>query len=529
MFGDSKMTPTLCASLCGGKAAYFGTENGNQCFCGSKLDFDTTIDASRCGTKCGGDSTTNCGGSYALSVWKSSAAPVSVSSSTKPATSSSSTKPVSTSTSSSTAAATQSPSAAGYTYVGCKLDNSTRALSGARYGDSAMTVAKCAAHCGTAGGQYMALEAGNQCFCANQLTFDSSIDASRCGTKCGGDSSSTCGGSWALSLWRKSGASPAASSSSIRASTSSSTAPAATSSATIAGYTYVGCKLDNSARMLSGPMFGDSAMTVALCATKCGSSGYLGLEAGNQCFCGSQPSFDTTIDASRCNAKCGGDASKTCGGSWALALWKKSAGSAIVSPASTRPASLSSSARPVSSSSSTRPASSSSSSTRPASSSTAVPVPTQSAISGYTYVGCKLDNSTRALSGTLYGDSAMTVAECARRCGGTQLMGLENGNQCFCSSRLTFDVSIDASRCSAKCSGDARMTCGGSYALAVWTKASGTACVTRTLTTTVTRMAAPTKRSEPNWSRSRLVWASLEEAQANDDGSGAWEYYEVDA
>lgn len=59
-----------CEELCPGWA-YFGTQHGEECFCGDESsDFDKHGEASNCNVNCAGDPAEVCGGSYANSIYR---------------------------------------------------------------------------------------------------------------------------------------------------------------------------------------------------------------------------------------------------------------------------------------------------------------------------------------------------------------------------------------------------------------------------------------------------------------------------
>lgn len=75
-------------------------------------------------------------------------------------------------------------------------------------GNHEVTNTKCVAYCDAKGYSMAGTEYGGQCFCANTLTSGSSqLDDGKCDMACEGDGSETCGGSLALSVYSKSGAS----------------------------------------------------------------------------------------------------------------------------------------------------------------------------------------------------------------------------------------------------------------------------------------------------------------------------------
>jgi len=96
----------------------------------------------------------------------------------------------------------------GWTYTGCysdSLGDGNRVMTGielANVGQHAVTNTKCVAYCNQRGYSMAGTEYGGQCFCANTLAKGSSkLDDSKCNMPCEGDSSETCGGSLALSVY----------------------------------------------------------------------------------------------------------------------------------------------------------------------------------------------------------------------------------------------------------------------------------------------------------------------------------------
>ncbi|KAJ3864516.1 glycosyl hydrolase family 71-domain-containing protein [Lentinula novae-zelandiae] len=213
-----------------------------------------------------------------------------------------------TSTTSSTSATATSSSTL-FTSVGCVAEGTTgtrRALTGANYTNSAMTPAKCQSFC--ASYTYAGTEYSTQCYCGNSITNNgatgSVVASSNCNSKCGGDSSQSCGGSYYLNLYSKSGSSSSSTTSiaSITSSTSSSksttstsisTSPSTTKSSTSttstsstspsasASFSYVGCVAEGTTgtrRALTGANYTASSMTPAKCQTFCAGYVYSGTE-----------------------------------------------------------------------------------------------------------------------------------------------------------------------------------------------------------------------------------------------------------
>jgi hypothetical protein len=97
-----------------------------------------------------------------------------------------------------------------------------------------MTIAQCGDIAKAAGRRYFGLQDGEECFVSDTLA--SRTTSTGCTTKCRGDQSAICGGSWAISLYSWNGQTPASSAADTSASTTtraisvSSTTTAATSS-----------------------------------------------------------------------------------------------------------------------------------------------------------------------------------------------------------------------------------------------------------------------------------------------------------
>jgi hypothetical protein len=83
--------------------------------------------------------------------------------------------------------------------------------------------------------------------------------------------------------------------------------------------------------------------------------------------------------------------------------------------------------------------------------------------STWTPLGCFTDASTRALSGAHTTTSSNTPASCMNYCNskGYTLAGVEDGKECFCSSKLAYSGGAgqpaDSSQCSTPCTGDSAL------------------------------------------------------------------------
>lgn len=116
--------------------------------------------------------------------------------------------------------------------------------------------------------------------------------------------------------------------------TSGATEPSSTSGSssdgTPSGWAYHGCYSDsNSQRVLTGVEFanlGIGAVTSTGCVEYCEKAGFsmAGTEYAGQCFCGNSLNGSSKLADEKCDMKCSGDNSQTCGGSSALSVWQKS-------------------------------------------------------------------------------------------------------------------------------------------------------------------------------------------------------------
>lgn len=95
----------------------------------------------------------------------------------------------------------------GYTYAGCYQDNIGRVLTGDILPNlGPMTNDKCVANCVSKGFSIAATEYGGQCYCGNDLVGSAKLAEDQCTIACEGNSKEVCGGSWAISVYSKTGA-----------------------------------------------------------------------------------------------------------------------------------------------------------------------------------------------------------------------------------------------------------------------------------------------------------------------------------
>ncbi|KXX79540.1 WSC domain-containing protein 1 [Madurella mycetomatis] len=94
-------------------------------------------------------------------------------------------------------------------------------------------------------------------------------------------------------------------------------------------------------------------------------------------------------------------------------------------------------------------------------------------ISDFKYAGCYRDSSNRVLSGKVLPKiGAVSNTACVNYCAskGFSIAGTEYGGECFCGNNLSTVEKLDESQCSMACKGEANETCGGDWALTLYTK-----------------------------------------------------------
>ncbi|EIW68225.1 hypothetical protein TREMEDRAFT_44661 [Tremella mesenterica DSM 1558] len=181
-------------------------------------------------------------------------------------------------------------------------------------------------------------------------------------------------------------------------------------------WNYVGCREDSTPRALAGYSYTDSKMTVESCVSTCNSKGYslAGTEAGTECYCANAVTSGkgNAKAESECKVACGGDSTEKCGASWRLSVYSK---------------------------------------------------PT------YQSLGCYTDSSTRTLSPAFVSWNNMTTNVCVSYCGsqGYSYGGTEYGAQCFCGNSI-LSTARSSTGCNHACNGDSSQTCGGSYAINIY-------------------------------------------------------------
>ncbi|KAI0676190.1 WSC-domain-containing protein [Trametes maxima] len=232
-----------------------------------------------------------------------------------------------TSAAASSAAAPVASGTAGWTSVGCITDNTARVLNEYSYESETLTADSCLASCAAKGYSLAGIEFGQECYCGNSLKTQNgagkALAASSCNVPCIADSNTLCGGTWALSLFKRS----------TIAISDPVPSPAPSNSTNVSdlpsGWSAVGCAKDVPGRALNVDAYTSEQMTIGACIAHCAARGHsmAGLEYARECYCGNAfaNGGGAPLADAQCDMACAGDAGKVCGGRMALSLFKKTA------------------------------------------------------------------------------------------------------------------------------------------------------------------------------------------------------------
>ncbi|KAI1166949.1 WSC domain-containing protein [Nemania serpens] len=302
-YADDDMTLDSCLDFCSTKGtAFFGTEYGRECYCGSTLQRGSvSAPASDCSRPCGGDPLQYCGNGNRLSVYLLNGTDVSPAPSETP-----------------TPLPTSFPD--GWTAQGCWQDGPNgRIMPTYNAPDNdALTPQSCAELCDSLDYTISGTEYYRQCFCSDAI-YNGGVkgtDDIACNTPCSGDSEVNCGGAGYLTVYSKG--------------TPETFQPPTVQKGGLNGtWTYQGCYNDNlnNMRTLPWQLRFPGIMTATTCLHQCAQFGYpaAGLEYGEECYCG-DPMDITTAGSTKqpesdCNVVCAGNASAICGGGSRLSTY----------------------------------------------------------------------------------------------------------------------------------------------------------------------------------------------------------------
>ncbi|KAF9469422.1 hypothetical protein BDZ94DRAFT_1317322 [Collybia nuda] len=174
--------------------------------------------------------------------------------------------------------------------------------------------------------------------------------------------------------------------------------------------------------------FADSYMTLATCLDEAAYHGYLyaGIHNGKTCFAGNVTRAPL-VPLSYCNKACVSDPAQVCGGENSTIIYRNGPNF--------------------------------------------VPVPYIN-LSGWNWLGCSVDSPTgSSLRHGVGGFPSTDTSHCLSKCVGFKLVGIRNGNQCFCGNALLNDTPLLRSfggPCNTGCEENPREECGGPNAHTVY-------------------------------------------------------------
>ncbi|KAK2050561.1 WSC-domain-containing protein [Colletotrichum somersetense] len=192
-----------------------------------------------------------------------------------------------------------------FAYSGCFQDKGTLGEPALDFrsstNQSENTVEKCVAECKGNSYRYAGLTYYGVCYCSQTVNSPSLPEAS-CNFPCTANSTETCGGDGAFSVWQDT------------------TFPPSTG-VTINDFESLGCYTDDTdhGRTIAErqDQVASDTMTPSTCLQACADDGYpfAGLEYGGECYCGVvMGNYTKPAAKDECNTPCNGDNTKTCGG-----------------------------------------------------------------------------------------------------------------------------------------------------------------------------------------------------------------------
>jgi hypothetical protein len=249
--------------------------------------------------------------------------------------STSSTPSATSTTTSATPTATRKPELLGWEPLGCYVDNQTLFNHTTKAGGKQLTVDACEAACFSDDFEYAGVKAGQDCWCGTFVGNSWTENQDDCNMPCPGNASEICGGASVFNVFAaktKNTLPPISTTWSDAPYTPISTTTTKTTSTAVATPTWkpLGCHRDlfpSSQRTLNTTASYGATMTPALCQATCLklSLPLAGVEAGNQCFCGSaiqSPDANAPAAEGECSAPCAGDAAQQCGASARIYLYR---------------------------------------------------------------------------------------------------------------------------------------------------------------------------------------------------------------
>lgn len=178
-------TPAQCITTCASLNFVFaGLQYGQECWCGNQLASDSTsgtgtvVDDSQCNVPCAGDSTTMCGGSWRINVYKYTAPP----------------------------APPPIPIPTTWTDAGCYSDDGGNRTLLYHTILPNNTPANCIAYCKAKDYYVAGTQYGQECWCGDAIKTSSvsgvKIADALCDYACLGNSNSKCGGFFTMNVYK---------------------------------------------------------------------------------------------------------------------------------------------------------------------------------------------------------------------------------------------------------------------------------------------------------------------------------------
>ncbi|KZO96175.1 glycoside hydrolase family 71 protein [Calocera viscosa TUFC12733] len=331
MYADSlSMTMEWCQNYCLSAGYTFaGVEYAEECMCDNAIQTGSgqgvLATDGRCDMGCLGNTAEQCGGTWGINIWQYTTVTVSN----------------------------------GWTDMGCYVDASSRVLT-SMYADSlSMTIEWCENYCLSSGYIYAGIEYAEECMCGNTINTGSGQGVlatdGRCNMGCLGNTAEQCGGTWGIQIY-KYGSSSTSTTTTMTTATTTTTATTASASPSQT-WVNLGCRVDVSARALSGYAMQSSSMTVEVCQNYCSGNGFqlAGLENGDECWCGNSFSNNGGGQAAStdCSTACAGNSAEICGGGWRLSVYTLSTAASVTSVASSTTTSSTTTSSTVTSSTTT--------------------------------------------------------------------------------------------------------------------------------------------------------------------------------
>ncbi|CAM9620699.1 unnamed protein product [Ectocarpus sp. 6 AP-2014] len=181
---------------------------------------------------------------------------------------------------------------------------------------------------------------------------------------------------------------------------------------------YLGCFSDPRDDRMFVRTESSDHMTAEVCSALCADSAYYGTQYYHECWCGADTADYDANGAGVCELPCAGDSSEICGGHHAMSVY--SHGVVTVDPVDS------------------------------------------------IYLGCFSDPAERRIFVRDESSDDMTAEACAVQCADYAYYGTQYSHECWCGDNADYDAN-GAGECELPCAGDSEETCGGHFAMSVYT------------------------------------------------------------